>query len=97
MAKAKTDPIIVERDRLIDFLEGADPCENDYTRVLESAIKLTEMAESNKKKPTIKADTWLLVGVSVAGLAATLMFEHSGHTITSKTWGAVSKLLSPKI
>lgn len=97
MAKAKDNPITKERDRLIDCLGDMDPVENDYAKVLDRASTLTDISKAEQKQPAIKPDTWLLVGVSLVGLTATLVFEHSGYTITTKTWGAVSKLLSPKI
>lgn len=77
---------------LFDSLQGMDPETEEYSRTADQLVKLYRLNEESKSKKRVSPDTLANLTGSLGGILAILFFEKTGHIITSKALGFVSKL-----
>lgn len=84
-------------DELIDMLyarmKDLPPESDDFSNTADQYVKLTKLRDESNARTRVSPDTMVGVLGSLAGILAILIYESTGHVITTKALGFVMKAI----
>ena len=80
-------------DRLFISMQGMEPETDEYSNTADQLLKLYKLRDESNAKKRVSPDALVQLVGSLSGIMAILVFEKSGHIITTKAMSFVMKVI----